>query len=62
MEESELNPETGWPVERTRLWSSVIDANMDARGGFWAYFLPSEWVGEVDATGKQRVIQERFNL
>ena len=62
MEESELDPETGWPVERTRLWSSVIDANMDAQGGFWAYFLPSEWVGVVDATGKQRLIQERFNL
>ena len=62
MEESELDPETGWPVERTRLWSSVIDANMDANGGFWAYFLPSEWVGVVDATGKQRLIQERFNL
>ncbi|KAF9700725.1 hypothetical protein EKO04_001815 [Ascochyta lentis] len=62
LEESELDSETGWPVERTRLYSSVIDGNMDAKGGFWVYFLPSEWVGEVDATGKQRLLQERFNM
>ena len=62
MEESELDSSTGWPVERTRLYSSVIDANMDANGGFWVYFLPAEWVGEVDASGKQRLIQERFNM
>lgn len=62
LEESELDPETGWPVERTRLYSSVIDANMDANGGFWAYFVPSEWVDEVDATGQRRQLQEHFNL
>lgn len=62
LEESELNPETGWPGERTRLYSSVIDANMDANGGFWVYFLPSQWFGEVDATGKQRLLHERFHL
>lgn len=62
LEEAELDPETGWPVERTRLWSSVIDANMDAKGGFWVYFIPSEWAGEVDGTGKQRQIAERFNM
>lgn len=62
MEESELDPETGWPVERTRLYSSVIDANMDVNGHFWVYFVPSEWVGETDATGKQKQIMERFKM
>ncbi|KAJ4982528.1 C6 zinc finger domain protein [Stagonosporopsis vannaccii] len=62
MEESELDPDTGWPAERTRLYSSVIDANMDANGHFWVYFVPSGWVGETDATGKQKQIMERFSL
>ncbi|KAF2995727.1 hypothetical protein E8E13_004765 [Curvularia kusanoi] len=60
LEERELDPESGWPVERTRLYSSVIDANMDAAGGFWVYFLPSEWIGMLDEAGKQRMLQERF--
>jgi hypothetical protein len=62
LEERELNPETGWPPERTRLYSSVVDANMDAQGGFWVMFEPSEWVGEMDETGKQKLIYERFNM
>ncbi|KAJ4342532.1 hypothetical protein N0V95_006933 [Ascochyta clinopodiicola] len=62
LEEAELDPETGWPVERTRIYSSVTDGNMDVNGGFWVYFIPSAWVGEVDATGKQRQWQERFHM
>jgi hypothetical protein len=62
LEESELDLETGWPVEQTRLYSSVIDANMDAKGGFWVYFLPSGWVGELDSAGKQRLLHERFQM
>ncbi|KAJ4323672.1 hypothetical protein N0V94_001731 [Neodidymelliopsis sp. IMI 364377] len=61
-EESELDPETGWPVERTRLASCVIDANMDVNGGFWIYLTPSEWVGQVDASGKLRLLQERLHM
>lgn len=62
LEESEIDPETGWPLERSRLHSSVIDANMDADGYFWVYFVPSGWVGETDASGKQKQIMERFRL
>lgn len=62
LEERELDPETGWPPERARFYSCIVDANMDAQGGFWVYFEPSEWVGEMDETGKQRLIYERFNM
>ncbi|KAJ8114265.1 hypothetical protein OPT61_g3821 [Boeremia exigua] len=62
MEEREVDPKTGWPVERSRLYTSVIDANMDAGGGFWVTFVPSGWVFEVDASGKPRQILERFNM
>jgi hypothetical protein len=62
MEESELNPETGWPVEDVRLWNATINAEMDRNGGFWASFLPTRWVGESDATGKQKVLWEFFVL
>ena len=62
IEEEELDPITGWLVERTRLWSSVIDANMDRNGGFWAYFLPSRWIHEKTPDGKQKIVQEFFVL
>lgn len=62
IEEEELDPRTGWPVERTRLWSSVIDANMDCNGGFWAYFVPSCSVHEKTSDGKQKLRQEFFVL
>ncbi|KAF3053832.1 hypothetical protein E8E11_010578 [Didymella keratinophila] len=62
LEERELDPETGWPPERARFYSSVVDANMDAQGGFWVMFEPSEWVGEMDETGKQKLIYERFTM
>ncbi|KAH7083810.1 hypothetical protein FB567DRAFT_446714 [Paraphoma chrysanthemicola] len=60
IEEEKVEPTTGWPVESTRLWSSVIDANMDQNGGFWAYFLPSCWVHEKTDDGKQKLRQEFF--
>lgn len=60
MEESEVDPESGWPVERTRLYSAEINAKMDAEGGFWVYYLPSDWVGQLDEHGTQRLKQERF--
>lgn len=63
MEESEVDPLTGWPVENTRLCSSVIDANMDHNGGFWVQFLYSKWVGEVGGTElHKKLIWERFVL
>jgi hypothetical protein len=62
LEERELDPETGWPPERARFYSTVVDANMDAQGGFWVYFEPSGRVGELDETGKQNPIFERFNM
>ncbi|KAF2799764.1 hypothetical protein K505DRAFT_386986 [Melanomma pulvis-pyrius CBS 109.77] len=62
MEESEVDLETGWPVERTRLWSNVIDANMDRNGGFWVHFLPAIWVGEVEPDGKPKILHEWFVL
>ncbi|KAF2825744.1 hypothetical protein CC86DRAFT_34424 [Ophiobolus disseminans] len=60
MEEEELDPVTGWPVEQTRLWSSVIEANMDSKGGFWAHFLPSRWMHEKHPDGSQKLLQEFF--
>lgn len=61
MEESKLDPVTGWPVEETRLASCLIDANMDQHGGFWVSFLPARWLGvtppEVLPT---KIIWERF--
>lgn len=62
LEERELDPATAWPPEHTRLFSSVIDANMDAKGNFWARFVPSGWVGQLDATGKQQEMMERLSL
>ena len=41
MEEEEVD-ERGWPVERTRLWNVGVNADMDRKGGFWAYFTPNE--------------------
>ncbi|KAF2026855.1 hypothetical protein EK21DRAFT_73176, partial [Setomelanomma holmii] len=62
IEEEEVDPITGWPVERTRLWSSVIDANMDRNGGFWAYFMPSSSAFQKTPDGKPRLRQEFFIL
>lgn len=43
IEENELDPITGWPVERTRIWSTIINGNMDANGRFPAYFAVGIW-------------------
>ena len=37
IEESELDPETGRPSQKTRLWSSVIGGDMDENGFTWGY-------------------------
>lgn len=49
IEERELDPKTGWPVEKTRLWSAVIDGNMDRNGGFWVTFASAKWMEEMGA-------------
>jgi hypothetical protein len=60
IEEREVDPHTGWPVEEVRLWLCTINADMNRNGGFWASFLPARWVGELDATGKQKLLWEFF--
>lgn len=62
IEEDEIDSVTGWPVERTRLTSCVISADMDRNGGFWVTFLPARWVGELGPDGKQKLQQEFFHL
>lgn len=44
IEESIVNPETGWPVEKTRLWHAVVDGTMDTNGGFWIMFSNAKWI------------------
>lgn len=44
IEEKEVDPDTGWPVESSRLWCAVIDGNMDQNGGFWVIFALANWV------------------
>lgn len=60
MEEDEVDLVTGWPVERTRLWSCVIDAGMNTSGGFWAHFVPARMVNEKHADGKQKILRQFF--
>jgi hypothetical protein len=43
IEESELDPVTGWPVERTRIWSTIVNGNMDGNGRFAVYFAVGLW-------------------
>lgn len=60
IEEEELDPTTGWPVERTRLWSTVVDVNMDENGGFWAYFTPVTEVQKPASEGEPQFKSEFF--
>jgi hypothetical protein len=62
LEEEEVDPLTGWPVEEKRLWSSVIDANMDQKGGFWAYFMRITALREKKPGEKPVLIQEFITL
>jgi hypothetical protein len=63
MEEKEIDPVTGWPVARTRLWSIGINANMDQKGGFWASFTTVPMVLEERKDGERpRTLQEFFVL
>jgi hypothetical protein len=60
LEEKEVDPTTGWPVEHTRMWSCVISADMDQKGGFWAYFVPIGWLHERTHDGKPKALSEFF--
>ena len=42
-EERELDPETGWPVERARIWSTQIHGDMDGNGRFPVFFAIGQW-------------------
>jgi hypothetical protein len=61
LEEEEVD-ERGWPVEQTRFWNVVIDANMDQKGGFWVYFMPGEEVKKTVEQGKPQHKAEFFHV
>ncbi|CAI6334575.1 unnamed protein product [Periconia digitata] len=44
IEETTLDPKTGWPVEQTRLWHGVVDGTIDSDGGFWIMFSNAYWI------------------
>ncbi|KAI8932006.1 hypothetical protein NX059_010902 [Plenodomus lindquistii] len=54
VEEQDVNPATGWPMERARQTSCVSSADMDRTRGFWASFLPARSLGQLDVHGKQK--------
>lgn len=60
MEEEEVDSVTGWPVAHTRIWSAVFESHMSATGGFWASFIPGQWVGQKTPDGRQRQIRQYF--
>jgi hypothetical protein len=43
LEEREVDPITGWPVEHTRIWSTMIHGEMDGNGRFPVYFAIGQW-------------------
>lgn len=43
IEEEQVDPMTGWPVERTRIWINVINGDMDEHGRFSAIFARGFW-------------------
>lgn len=43
IEEGEVDPVTGWPVERTRIWSTIVNGEMDGNGRFPVYFARGLW-------------------
>jgi hypothetical protein len=62
LEEAEVDPATGWPVERARFWNTVIDANMDEQGGFWVSFTPVTEVQKPASEGKPESVLEFFTM
>ena len=60
LEEREIDPETGWPAKKSRLWCAVPDSNMDRNGGFWVSFAWAWWVQEQREKGA--VFSERDRL
>ncbi|KAH8728791.1 hypothetical protein GQ44DRAFT_646673 [Phaeosphaeriaceae sp. PMI808] len=43
LEESELDPITGWPAEQARIWSTMIHGSVDGNGRFPVYFVIGKW-------------------
>lgn len=62
IEESEVDPVTGWPVEKTRLWSVVVNGDMDGEGRFSVRFSAGSWFqGQVyGRNGEGRMWEEWF--
>jgi hypothetical protein len=42
IEEQEVDPETGWPLPKSRLASAVIIGDVDENGGFWVGFTHAD--------------------
>jgi hypothetical protein len=45
LEEREVDPVSGWPVQRARLGPAII-MDMNATGGFWVGFRSIAWMLE----------------
>jgi hypothetical protein len=43
LEESEVDPNSGWPVQRARLAPAIIK-DMNETGGFWVGFRSIAWM------------------
>ncbi|KAH3909448.1 hypothetical protein HBH56_156660 [Parastagonospora nodorum] len=43
LEERNVDPVTGWPVESARIWSTMIHGEMDDNGRFPVYFVVGHW-------------------
>ena len=43
LEECEMDPATRWPVERARIWSTIIRVDVDSTGRFEAVFVVGLW-------------------
>jgi hypothetical protein len=61
VEESEVDPATGWPVDRTRV-GVLIDGNMDGNGRFSAAFNNTVPPQNYSLSRDERVMVEWFVL
>lgn len=43
LEESDLDPVTGWPSEQARIWSAQIHGDVDGEGRFQVWFAKGHW-------------------
>ncbi|KAF2015179.1 hypothetical protein BU24DRAFT_229247 [Aaosphaeria arxii CBS 175.79] len=75
IEEREVDPETGWPIQRSRLVSALVSSDMDRNGRFYAAYRSLPWVlrsmdpndperhpGDTDPKGQSNEWIEWFQL